>query len=80
MTKRQKRVINAFINCVKRGEFTFDYACTLIEDSGRYGYLTDEAKEAFYEAFSTDVEETPLIEEPTDIPTDTTEYAGDAGG
>lgn len=48
MTKRETRVINAFENCVKSGEFSEDYAITLIEDNQRYGWLTDEAKEAFY--------------------------------
>lgn len=48
MTKRETRVINAFINCVKSGEFTPDYAITLIEDNQRYGWLSEEAKEVFY--------------------------------
>ena len=51
MSKREERVINAFINCVKNGEFTFDYAITLIENNEKYGYLTEEAKEVFYNAF-----------------------------
>ena len=51
MTKREKRVINAFINCVRSGEYTFDYAVTLIEDNARYGWLSDAAKEEFYNAF-----------------------------
>lgn len=51
MTKREKRVISAFINCVKHGEYTLDYAITLIEDSARYGWLTEAAKDAFYSAF-----------------------------
>lgn len=51
MSKREKRVINAFANCVNSGEFTFDYAVTLIEDIGKYGYLSEEAKESFYQAF-----------------------------
>ena len=51
MTKREKRVINAFINCVHSGEYTFDYAVTLIEDNARYGWLSDAAKEEFYNAF-----------------------------
>lgn len=59
MSKRENRVINAFINCVKSGEFSFDYAVTLLEDSNKYGYLSDEAKENFYAAF----EEAPGIEE-----------------
>lgn len=51
MSKRETRVINAFINCVKHGEYTFDYACLLIEDNTRYGWLSDAAKEVFYAAF-----------------------------
>lgn len=62
MNKRETRVINAFINCVKNGEFTFDYACTLIEDSNKYGYLTDAAKEVFY-AEVEKVDEAPETEE-----------------
>ena len=53
MSKREKRVISAFINCVKKGEFSLDYAITLLEDTDKYGYLTDEAKEAFYAEFET---------------------------
>ena len=54
MTKREQRVINAFVACVKSGEFTIDYAIILIEDTQRYGWLSNTAKDAFYEA----VEET----------------------
>ena len=50
MSKREKRVINAFINCVKTGEYTLDYAILLIEDNQRYGWLSEEAKDGFYEA------------------------------
>ena len=50
MTKREKRVIDAFIACVKSGEFTEEYAIILIEDTQRYGWLSDAAKNAFYEA------------------------------
>ena len=61
MTKREQRVINAFINCVKNGEYTADYACLLIEDQQRYGYLTNEAKEVFYAEFEV-IEEQPIEE------------------
>lgn len=58
ITKRQKRVLNAFYKCVKSGEFTYDYAVTLIEDTDKYGYLTEEAKETyFYNRFDVSVEE-----------------------
>ena len=53
MSIREQRVIKAFINCVKSGQYTFDYAVTLIENTERYGYLTDEAKEIFYAEFET---------------------------
>ena len=49
-SKRAERVVKAFINCVKMGEYTFDYACLLIEDNQRYGYLTEADKEVFYDA------------------------------
>jgi hypothetical protein len=53
MTKREERVVNAFIECVKKGEFSLEYATTLIEDNNKYGYLTEEAKEVFYKTFET---------------------------
>ena len=51
LTKREQRVIRAFINCVQSGEYTFDYAVILIEDETKYGWLSDEAKEVFYAEF-----------------------------
>lgn len=56
MTRREKRVISAFINCVKSGEYTLDYAILLLEDNQRYGWLSEAAKEAFYEAVEPDEE------------------------
>ena len=67
MTKRESRVINSFINCVEKGEFTFDYACILIEDTSKYGWLSDEAKEVFYAHFES--EEEPE-EEPEETPSE----------
>lgn len=51
MTKKEKRVIQAFINCVKSGEFTMSYAIVLLEDEEKYGWLSEEAKEVFYAEF-----------------------------
>lgn len=51
MTKREIRTIRAFINCVRSGEYSLDYAIILIEDDARYGWLSEAAKDAFYEAF-----------------------------
>lgn len=63
MTKRESRVINAFINCVRSGEYSLDYAILLIEDNTRYGWLSEEAKEVFYEAV--EPEEEPAEEATT---------------
>ena len=57
MSLREKRVIRAFINCVKSGEYSLDYAVLLIEDSQRYGWLSYEAKELFYQEFEDEEEE-----------------------
>ena len=64
MTKREQRVINAFINCVRHGEYSFDYACILIEDNERYGWLSDAAKEVFYAAFEEPKEDEPEEDSP----------------
>ena len=69
MNKREERVINAFINCVNKGEFIFDYAVVLIESNEKYGYLSNEAKETFYNAFAEPVEaEETVIEESEELP------------
>lgn len=57
MTKREKRVITAFINCVRSGEYTLDYAIILIEDTSKYGWLSEAAKEYFYDAFPEEEDE-----------------------
>lgn len=62
MTKREKRVITAFINCVKSGEYTLDYAILLLEDNQRYGWMSEAAKEAFYDAFPEEEETEPTEE------------------
>lgn len=49
MTKREERTIKAFENCIEKGTYSIDYAITLIEDNKRYGWLSDEAKDEFYE-------------------------------
>lgn len=49
LTRREQRVIKAFINCIKSGEYSEDYAVTLIEDNARYGWMSEAAKEVFYE-------------------------------
>ena len=56
MSKRELRVINAFVNCVKSGQYSYDYAVTLLENNEKYGYLSEEAKEVFYAEFEKETE------------------------
>lgn len=63
MTRRESRVIHAFINCVRRREYTLEYAITLIEDNQRYGWLSEAAKEYYYAAFEEEEEPEPEPEE-----------------
>ena len=70
MTRRETRVINAFINCVQSGEYSLDYAIILLEDNARYGWLSEEAKEVFYAAVDPEPEpEEDLTEEPEETTT-----------
>ena len=57
MTKREARVINAFLNCIEHGEFTEEYAIVLIEDTSKYGWLSDTAKEYFYDHLPSEQEQ-----------------------
>ena len=68
MTKRETRVINAFINCVRSGEYSLDYAIILIEDNARYGWLSEEAKDEFYEAVDPEPEPEEGTEEGQEVP------------
>ena len=49
MTKRMKRVVDAFVNCIRHGEFSVDYADVLISDQSKYGWLTDAALDYYEE-------------------------------
>lgn len=66
MTKREQRVISAFENCIEHKEYSIDYAIILIEDTQRYGWLSDNAKNAFYDwldAYDNRIEEAlPVVE------------------
>lgn len=61
MTRRETRVINAFLRCIESGEFTEEYAIVLIEDTSKYGWLSNEAKDFFYNSLP--AEEEPVVEE-----------------
>ena len=63
MKTRNERVVKAFINCVKVGKCSYDEAVTAMENEEWYGYLTDEAKEMFYNEFEVEeevAEESPI--------------------
>lgn len=49
MKKREKRVIDAFINCIRHGEFSVDYADVLIADQSKYGWLSEAALDYYDE-------------------------------
>lgn len=49
MKKREKRVIDAFVNCIEHGEFTVDYADVLIADQSKYGWLSEAALDYYEE-------------------------------
>ena len=49
MKKREKRVIDAFVNCIRHGEFTVDYADVLIADQSKYGWLSEVALDYYEE-------------------------------
>ena len=68
MKKREKRVIDAFINCIEHGEFTIDYADVLIADHSKYGWLSEAALE-YYEEQTERFR--PVEEEIEEIPDDT---------
>lgn len=76
MTKRESRVISAFLLCVEHGEYSAEYATILIEDNQRYGWLSEAAKEAFYAGLPSgkDAPETPDAD---DVPEDVTGSSAD---
>lgn len=48
-SRREERFLKAFESCVEHGEYTADYAVTLLEDDRRYGWMSNDAKDAFYD-------------------------------
>ncbi len=49
MSRRMKRTVDAFVNCIKHGEFSIDYADVLISDQSKYGWLSEQALEYYEE-------------------------------
>ena len=48
MTKREKRIVDALVNCVRHGEFTIDYADLRAYDITAY-HLSDSALDYYEE-------------------------------
>jgi len=65
LRKKEKRVIDAFVNCIKHGEFSVDYADVLIADQSKYGWLSEQALDYYEEqtAQFRELEETEEIEQ-----------------
>lgn len=63
MKKREKRVIDAFVNCIKHGEFSVDYADVLIADQSKYGWLSEAALDYYEEQTEQFREEEEVTEE-----------------
>lgn len=61
MKKREKRVVEAFVNCIRHGEFSVDYADVLIADQSKYGWLSDEALD-YYEELTAEFRSDEVIE------------------
>lgn len=49
LRKKDKRVVDAFVNCIKHGEFSVDYADVLIADQSKYGWLSEAALDYYEE-------------------------------
>lgn len=49
LSRRMKRTVDAFVNCIKHGEFTIDYADVLISDQSKYGWLSEAALDYYEE-------------------------------
>lgn len=65
MKKREKRVIDAFVNCIAHGEFTIDYADVLIADQSKYGWLSEQALD-YYEMQTEKFRESEEVEKDTE--------------
>ena len=49
MTERERRVIEAFLKTVRDRNETKEYVIILMEDEQRFGWLSDTAKQYFYD-------------------------------
>lgn len=63
MTIKERRVVDAFCRCVNSGEMSREYATILLEDTGRYGWMSEEARSAVYASFPEEGTETQTADD-----------------
>lgn len=49
LKKKEKMVVDAFINCIRHNIFEVYYADVLIADQSKYGWLSEQALEYYEE-------------------------------
>lgn len=52
MTEREKRVADAMIQAVKRGDYFPRYITILLEDDSKYGWMSQKTKDYIYDQIS----------------------------
>lgn len=62
LKKKEKMVIDAFINCIKHNIFEVYYADVLIADQSKYGWLSEQALD-YYEEQTEQFREQEEVEE-----------------
>lgn len=62
LKKKEKMVIDAFINCIKHNIFEVYYADVLIADQSKYGWLSEQALD-YYEEMTEQFREQEEVEE-----------------
>lgn len=62
LKKKEKMVVDAFINCIKHNIFEVYYADVLIADQSKYGWLSEAALE-YYETLTEPFREQENTEE-----------------
>ena len=77
MTAREKRVVDAFVECVRCGRFEAAYVTVLLEDDQRYGWMSETAKDAVYAAIE-NLEEDPAEDLEALEELESEPYLGDA--
>ena len=48
MTEREHMVVEAFLRAYRDGDWTYTYIVLALEDDERFGWMSDEAKQAVY--------------------------------